>query len=521
MTRKLPKVPSAFKNDGLAFENLRAFFDADNYVISRIEEPLSGREWGIDWSVEKLVEGHNTGVTFFVQSKVTSHGAKDGFFRIKLEVSTVNYLISKPSPVILHLYHQPGNKGYWLWFQNWYYQFMTSAKQKQETITVKIPVSNELSEKSVTYIDQIVAEEYTRQQIRQGIDQFNRINPDASYSEPSVDGNNIVLFGSFKNQQASFTFTFDDKGYEAVRRFHEEGYPVQFPIISSTVPTPMLSIAEDVLGQYVWLIPKVPSQQVVARILFVDAGGSELLKTSPVIFNLTRSGAKQQEWIGRSTDSVIYKIEFQMASESTIEDVRFAHEPSDAFDPISVMRYCEICEIWGLSKRVLIDNLQNEKASLEFEVEAAPQLEDRYLRIVRAAHSLKTNHGFDLRLPGKFDDEALFRYEMADDLLSRGQSFWKLDPIPEVYTVARSELSSIIDSMTKNGFIYITSKDFVPIQIPIGEIEIDLGVVRTVFCVTQFNNLLHLREELTSGAVGDLIEVELEVNLEKSFTVRA
>lgn len=102
------------------------------------EKPIN--DYGVDLRVG-VVDGTSvTGMEFLVQLKASHSLRNDNFERIKLKISTYNYLMSAVSVVMLVKYIDVDRDAYWILLRD-----VPAPNPTHATFTVKIPKGNKLS----------------------------------------------------------------------------------------------------------------------------------------------------------------------------------------------------------------------------------------------------------------------------------------------------------------------------------------------------------------------------------------
>jgi hypothetical protein len=105
-------------------------------------------DYGLDKSIEIVEGGKVTGKEVFVQLKGTNTiNTTDGFVSYTMEVKNLKYYLERDIPVVLTVVDIPSKRCYWLFIQQYIYGTLDLASpnwKQQETVTVKIPVSNDL-----------------------------------------------------------------------------------------------------------------------------------------------------------------------------------------------------------------------------------------------------------------------------------------------------------------------------------------------------------------------------------------
>ena len=102
------------------------------------------RDYGIDLRVSIVVDGQVTGVEFIVQMKSSTSQSlpADGNERVRLAVSTYNYLASHLHSAAIIKYVSSENEAYWEFVRH----IDSPRRQSQREITVRIPRANRVSQ---------------------------------------------------------------------------------------------------------------------------------------------------------------------------------------------------------------------------------------------------------------------------------------------------------------------------------------------------------------------------------------
>lgn len=106
-------------------------------------------DYGLDKSVEVVEGSAVTGKELLIQLKGTNTiNITDGFVSYTLEVKNLKYYLQRDLPVVLTVVDITSRKCYWLFIQEFIYDILDQSNPQwmnQSTVTVKIPVSNELA----------------------------------------------------------------------------------------------------------------------------------------------------------------------------------------------------------------------------------------------------------------------------------------------------------------------------------------------------------------------------------------
>ena len=125
--------------------NILAQTIPSKWIIRDINNP----DYGLDKAVEVVDGTKVTGKELLVQVKGTYViDIKDGFVSFSLEVDKLKYYLHRDSPVILTVVDVPSKKCYWLFMQEYIHDVLEQSNpqwRNQTTVTIKIPVANEVS----------------------------------------------------------------------------------------------------------------------------------------------------------------------------------------------------------------------------------------------------------------------------------------------------------------------------------------------------------------------------------------
>ena len=99
-------------------------------------------DYGLDKNVEIVDAGNVTGKNFSVQLKATDRRFSQGTTpTIALKVSTLEYMASRPEPVMIVLYSETDGEGFWVWR----HELQVSARAGQKFTTVTFDCERKLS----------------------------------------------------------------------------------------------------------------------------------------------------------------------------------------------------------------------------------------------------------------------------------------------------------------------------------------------------------------------------------------
>jgi hypothetical protein len=123
----------------LVLETLSERYFADSLPSDWTCEKPSN-DYGIDLRVDIFEDGFARGLELLVQLKSSDTASNGPTEKIRLNVSTYNYLWDKLQVVMLVKYVQEVNEAYWLLLRE-----VPEPNQEQDTFTIHIPKQNTLS----------------------------------------------------------------------------------------------------------------------------------------------------------------------------------------------------------------------------------------------------------------------------------------------------------------------------------------------------------------------------------------
>ena len=97
-------------------------------------------DYGIDLRVGVVENNQVTGLEFLVQLKASANPSAAGYERVRLDVSTYNYLMGAVSVAMLVKYIAADSEAYWVLLRD-----VPTPPQAQQTFTVRVPKENRVS----------------------------------------------------------------------------------------------------------------------------------------------------------------------------------------------------------------------------------------------------------------------------------------------------------------------------------------------------------------------------------------
>jgi len=107
---RLPGLTRAFELEALSRQYVERVLPA-NWICRRVED-----DFGLDLRVEIGAEGQVTGLEFSIQLKATDHLKASGDDVVhRCKVSTAEYFLRRPEPVMYVVYDAQEEVAYWRW----------------------------------------------------------------------------------------------------------------------------------------------------------------------------------------------------------------------------------------------------------------------------------------------------------------------------------------------------------------------------------------------------------------------
>jgi tetratricopeptide (TPR) repeat protein len=149
MTQRLPKRSRAHVLETLSIQRVQSILPAE-WICTSIHA-----DYGLDMRVEIVSGEQVTGLEFSIQLKATDHlktSGDDVLHRCK--VSTAQYFLRRPEPVMYVLYDAQGDIAYWLWVQPYLRELDKNRRcwRDQQTTRIRIPRSSQLTRQSIPII---------------------------------------------------------------------------------------------------------------------------------------------------------------------------------------------------------------------------------------------------------------------------------------------------------------------------------------------------------------------------------
>jgi len=149
MTRQLPNRPRAHVLEALSRWHVESNFPAE-WICNSARE-----DYGLDLRVEIVAGEDVIGLEFSLQLKATDHlkiAGEDVVHRCN--VSTAQYFLRRPEPVMYVVYDAQGKTAYWLWIQPYLRQLdkKRSNWRNNKTVQIRLPLANRLSSESIPAI---------------------------------------------------------------------------------------------------------------------------------------------------------------------------------------------------------------------------------------------------------------------------------------------------------------------------------------------------------------------------------
>jgi hypothetical protein len=153
MIEQLPKRPRAHVLEELSFQHLRRILPSE-WICRRVED-----DYGLDVRVEIVAGEQVTAQEFSVQLKATDHLQTSGDDIVhRCKVTTAQYFLRRPEPVMYVVYSAQETTSYWLWVRLYLEQLDKTKPdwREKQSVQIRIPCVNRLTRRSIPSIaDQV------------------------------------------------------------------------------------------------------------------------------------------------------------------------------------------------------------------------------------------------------------------------------------------------------------------------------------------------------------------------------
>lgn len=147
--RRLPKRPRPHVLEALSRHHVERVLPAE-WICT----PVS-TDYGLDMRVEIVEDEQVTGPEFSMQLRATDRpNISDDNVIHRCKVSTAQYFLRRPEPVMYVLYDAQGQVAYWLWMQPYLRELNENCPgwRDQKSVQVRIPCENRLTPRSIPAI---------------------------------------------------------------------------------------------------------------------------------------------------------------------------------------------------------------------------------------------------------------------------------------------------------------------------------------------------------------------------------
>jgi hypothetical protein len=434
--KKMPKRVDSNTYDEDAYLYLARFFPR-RWSKYRPNDAFNGMEFGQDWTFE-IFDKNNvaTGAEFCVQNKATKTTLKSKSQHIgfQIEVSTLNYLLSLNKLVLLHFYHIPSDKGYWMWLDDFVDIHPESEWQDQETVTVNIPRKNILNNRAVKKIEFHVLEQHELNLLENRALRLSRSNPNYNFI-PTRGNRSISIATRPKHGKAdeveplSFKMRLDHQANEKLRRAFEMGEQVQFEgEIQQTGILAQLFQETEPQQSTIVAIPHTPDEKLSLQFRFIGNDDRELFNSGFIQMRLVQGGSHFKHWQGRIKDlpvTINFTQEFREKIHSTIS--LKANGPYEK--PVVLDESFKVIEALNSALQIEICDLENRCDVINNEPTVKTRTLEQSLmrRLVAAIATVVRCTGTDIQLPNQFMSQEVFNAETIAEVLRTGVAVQPLD----------------------------------------------------------------------------------------------
>lgn len=359
----MPKKPPSHNNQEIARQNLRRLFG--NWNIYDLEDIDSKYEYGQDFMVEIVAQnGDVTGKEFRVQSKVLEGKITKKNIGTTLKISTINYLIELPVPVLLHFIDKPSGNAYVMWFKDWYYQNDRTKWAKQNKKQVNIPISHTLDEKMVKSITKYVEKFYFVHNQRTKADYVNQHSKDhfiefkVDYSQKST----ATIIHS-RHDEAIPNVTVDEQMMALIMKNLEVGEATELKgkISISNIPDILFDGESEIEIEGAILIPRLDGMlSHPVRIIFKNDENKIIYSINYLNMKPIQAGTKIRKWQAQLPQSLaLCTMEINMETKVTNWSFLPFADINNQFNPRILHEKFKFADIFDEAKTVEVELLEH------------------------------------------------------------------------------------------------------------------------------------------------------------------
>jgi hypothetical protein len=513
MDIKTPGSPDSHDYDELAHNNLRKVFKIGSWIFSEVKSIFSGIEYGKDWLMQYKENGKLTlNSEFLIQSKTTGSDEKNGYLKIPMTVAAINYLRTRPHPVLIHGYQRDKDVGYWIWLKEWYFENKKPGWQPQNTVTVNIPTKNILNDESV-------------EMIHAKVRQWHR---SLQFWEQGNFGLN--LGGEIAN------FAVDEEANKILQQALDMGVPAEFPVLELEL-NGLLDRYRENIGNIVEtrirLFSLIPDESFPLKIEFLDGNEKVILEVPYVQMKKVQLGRKIEKWRGVSTPLA---TAFDLIHSIDPKNLKLQMPPEENnHNPLAVKKHLELVQISPDTKTVRFTNLETQK-SFDFK-DAAFDCKPIAPEIIRLVNSLATivqELDVNIPIPEKIvlpdDLPHIEHVEKVASMLNSGIMQGATSTLTDLnddagsqpavaFTAENEVISQIIEDFDENGFVEILIPGEIEVTADVFGHELILGKAEQIVRGVEIDRSEKVREWLDQQGVSYDLDgyMALIVDTENSY----
>lgn len=526
--RPRPRRPQSHLNSEIARQNLRSVLP-DYWIINQPSD-----DYGIDWLIWITESEEVTGLHFFVQSKAPKHCNSKERVWYDLSLSTLSYLEELSSPIILHIFEQNSQTGYWLWLDEWYQENYASKWESQKFVRVSIPRENVFDKNAVQKIYDRVKRDNFRNRVRRNADIANKTHPHYIFSTHfDVDEVRVDIKHRNPNEAIPLTLHLDENSKIIFQRMLETGEAVSLKgELDHTLPE-IIPIGDEPTSSEINVTPLVPTNyNFPAKWQFWDTEDKLLFEIPYVFMTLIQSGTKFKRWRGKATKyALILQLTIDQLSDESRINLNLGHDYNNRV-VTSIGNYIEVFDLAPNITKFTVVNLKTDfdlGGSIRFGKQSTNNLPDHWRSLIKALETIESKFDIEFSLPDTISDYDLAEAEAIVKLITSGVApqplgallEWKEYHFVIVYFYL-DELKHLIRKLkdAQDDYIVVAPEHRFEYEIDLLGQKFLLGKMNYMFVIDEIMNMSALAPLLESGiSENKQVEVHFSIVLEKSYCV--
>lgn len=519
--KKKPQSAPSHIYDKKALKHLEEFFPEHWKLIPVIDKD-SHIEYGQDMIVQLTDENNQlSGAEFRVQNKGTRQDVGANGLSLPIKVSTLNYLHDFPLPVMLHFYHIPTHKGYWIWLDDYFAQNERADWQEQDEVSILIPKSNILTVKAVKAIAKHANNMSGRQALLKHAEAQTAIDQDYSWTLEYTDRGVIVKQSPKQGNPLPLGLVLPP---EIDHQLHEAlgiGDSFQFGGFLEHLDGLPRWVAELFEGRFTefTVIPQIEEKNLYTEILYFDKDGLQTFNSGLVHFKLKQAGQNYSLFEGLNLDGTItFTLIFDLrGTEQPVRDtvvsagilkLKFAFDWTNR-NPRVIAKFFELLD---QTNRVAKAGLREMKSNIIIPIgpekfalaDISP--EDELMRLLaNALTTIADEMNMEILIPNReVTTEETYRAAGVADILLSGKHHTLIPPLPPIngnileiklrVLGASAVLGVLEDGITERVVPALSAS-----QVVIFDQTLDLGPIEYVFPESRIGNEDELRKQIAQN----------------------